>query len=216
MIFGKIPDFSSAGREGRPYDAARKSNPKSNLWQSTTKTKLERKLKMQVLKSIFFAVATLALITIALAQLISPRTIGQAAKANVTASGTIKTQDVDNPARHAFQFAFGPTVDHFVVPADQRLTIETASASCQVDPPAPAFPNFQTNIETNVAGSIVIHQLLTYFQATGTGSVTGIQFYVGNATAVRIYADPGTTVSAFTGRSGSHCGVSISGYMIPQ
>src|SRR5215813_10015988 len=191
---------------------------------------------MQVLKSIFFAVATLALITIALAQLISPRTLGQAAQAqagptvtinsaqlplpvtaNVTASGTIKTQDVDNPARHAFQFSFSQVNgSSFVVPAGQQLTIETASARCTLDPPASANPNFATDITTKVGGRTVSHNLLTYFHATGTGSVAGIQFYEGNATAVRIYADPGTTVSAFTGLSGSNCEVAVSGYMIPQ
>jgi hypothetical protein len=135
----------------------------------------------------------------------------------VTASGTIKTQDLDNPARHAFQFQFGGFQgSSFVVPADQRLTIETASASCQLDPPASADPLFPTSITTKVGQRTVSQQLLTYFEGTGTGSVAGTQFYVGNATAVRIYADPGTTVSAFTGVSGSHCGVAISGYMIPQ
>src|SRR5215813_13196780 len=138
---------------------------------------------MQVLKSIFFAVATLALITIALAQLISPRTLGQAAQAqagptvtinsaqlplpvtaDVTASGTIKTQEVDNPARHAFQFSFSrDTQSSFVVPADQRLTIETASATC-IGLPAVTIPFFPTSITTKVGVRIVKHQLLTYFQ----------------------------------------------------
>jgi len=132
-----------------------------------------------------------------------------------TISGSVKTQDVDNAARHPFQISLGGTeFSSFEVPADQRLTIETISGSCTST--GDARPFFPTSIATTVGGKGVTYNLLAMFLATGTGSAAGINFYFAGATMVRMYADPGTTVFAFTGTGGSHCGVSISGYMIPQ
>src|SRR6267143_1856259 len=42
-----------------------------------------------------------------------------------TISGSVKTQDVDNAARHPFQITFSGDESSFQVPSDQRVTIET-------------------------------------------------------------------------------------------
>jgi hypothetical protein len=134
-----------------------------------------------------------------------------------TASTPLFTQDVDNSARHPFQFTFTNTTGSvYIVPPDQRLTIETISAGCVTDPPSTARPFFPTSITTTVGGKTAIYNVLTSFLATGTGSVAGIQFYDSAATMVRIYADPGTTVQAFTGSGGARCDVAISGTLIPK
>jgi hypothetical protein len=125
----------------------------------------------------------------------------------------LSVMDADSPSRHAFQLKLDESQFSFKVPPDKRLTIETVSASCHTDPPSTPQNNFPTYIATTAGGNFITFPILTFFNSTSPSLGTD---YWGNATAVRIYADPGTEIDAFTGRNGSHCAVDISGYMIPR
>lgn len=120
----------------------------------------------------------------------------------------VKSENAPNtPFQRLLSEVDGSTFD---VPDDQRLTIETVSASCTLSAGDPD-PYFSTYIFTEVGDNNVHHQILATFKAENND----FAFYTASATSVRIYADPGTTVSAFVGTGGSHCGVAISGYLSP-
>lgn len=126
-------------------------------------------------------------------------------------SGSVNTTDADNPARHPVQFTLSGNESTFTVPADQRLTIEFITVECKGVPP-PNNPIFRTILST-VAGDASLGYLLgANFEGA---DANGLGFYLGSS-LVRIYADPGSQVSAFTGTNGSVCNYSVSGYMIRE
>jgi hypothetical protein len=130
------------------------------------------------------------------------------ASGTVTVGGTVQTQDVDNRTRHAWQKFFSGSNNTFMVPAGQRLTIEFTSFSCTRASSTPVFPKFNSSVNTSVENVSTQHILPATYDGTGGG----LDFYSG-AFLVRVYADPDTEVSVFTGIGGSACGVTLSGYM---
>jgi hypothetical protein len=99
----------------------------------------------------------------------------------------------------------------YVVPADQRLTIEFVSLTCIVETSSPALPLFPSTVVTEVGDS---GNVLYNITAPFSGSSSTNHFYFGNS-LVRIYADPGTKVTGFLGTGGSDCQFTLSGYLLP-
>jgi hypothetical protein len=131
----------------------------------------------------------------------------------------LTVRDAENPGRHAFQaLAFcsaAPTITgchvDFAVPANQLLVIETVSASINM----PEGQSGNSNIQTHTTSlGALFHLPLQLEGNNGSGFV----FY-GTTQSVRLYANPGTTVTATMNRLGGStgtaaAGASISGYLI--
>jgi hypothetical protein len=162
-------------------------------------------------KKLLFAVFALLLLGI-LGIASTPRPVAAAGPAPVTVASTalpasssttasggalvpfaVLTRDVDNPSRHAWQKTFVSANNTFNVAADQRLTIEFASYSCSENSSTPPRPMFGGGVTTTAGGVAVSH----FLPATFAGILGPFDGYYG-AMAVRIYADPGTTVTVFT------------------
>ncbi len=125
----------------------------------------------------------------------------------------VQTQDVDTPARNAWQYAFDNGHQSYTVPTDKRLTIEFASVACDQPAKQPPDAAFASSISTTVGGTPAMYMLVAPYNATGGDTPT--DFYRQSLT-VRVYADPGSLVYAFIGMGGSHCDVSVSGYLVPK
>lgn len=115
-----------------------------------------------------------------------------------TAANTSAMLDVDNPARQPFQVLCSAAIDGFghanctltTVPAGKRLVIEMVEANLHFG--GTGVQNLQVFVGTTVGGASINHGVLP----TLAGSVFGDNYVVSQQ--VRLYADPGTTVSAFT------------------
>jgi hypothetical protein len=123
----------------------------------------------------------------------------------------------ENPARHAFQAecTSGGSGCGIVVPAGQMLVIENASLFLAVDPGAKLR---LLNLDTYVNGGRVHHYLNP---PTFTEQVVSVpstfDAYV-SGQAVRLYADPNSTVSlvlVLDGGGAVDVHFSISGYTVP-
>jgi hypothetical protein len=141
-----------------------------------------------------------------------------AVSGSTSVSGTLAipravlVRDVDNPSRHAWQKNFASTNNTFDVPAGEQLTIEFASYSCSENSNTPPRPMFASGVTTTAGGVGASH----FLPANFSGPLGPFDGYYG-AMAVRIYADPGTTVTVFTeGPAGSSCDVVLSGNLIMQ
>ena len=141
---------------------------------------------------------------------------GPAQPVPTVAQGTTRVRDVDHPARNVFQrrlnafFAEGSFSgsESFVVPAGERLVIEHVSSAGVV----PVGQQLQGHIQTSVNGLVSPHWIVLTPQGVFVNQVsTGSQL-------VRIYADPGTTVTLEGFRNGgSSTGgldVTLSGHLV--
>lgn len=145
--------------------------------------------------------------------------LGAGSSVNVTnpPGSPLLVRDVDNPGRHRFQVgttctAFAGSfacIASFAVPANKLLVIETVSADVAV----PAGEKVQV-VWTIVQGSSMV-AYPSPVQLNGT-------FFTRDSFsamfAVRLYADPGTTVNVTLGRNDStgngDLGAFISGYLV--
>jgi hypothetical protein len=137
---------------------------------------------------------------------------------DTTVSGTVKTQDVDNPARNAFQaqvctigFPSCDTFGQVSVPAGKRWVIEYVSGTCDI-------PSRDTLVEVSVATIADGHIASHVVPATLVVTVGTTKLYT-FAQQTRLYADPGTTVDFNHGGApdgDGGCLVSASGYLVAQ
>lgn len=131
-----------------------------------------------------------------------------------------QVRDADHPARHAFQThlctagwppgCVAGSGASFIVPANKRLVMEFVSAHCVAQPATETLSNL--TVSTLVNGVAVTHNLVPVFM----GSTATAKIYAA-AQQMRLYADPGTQVSASAGGfpiGQSGCLVGISGTMV--
>ena len=135
-----------------------------------------------------------------------------------SATSPVPTRDVDNPARQPFQWPFvwfvppglasefSPSV---TVPAGKCLVIETVSAQAVAD----VSTFMRLRILTTANGQLVGH----FIDVENRGTAGGLNNFHGTH-AVRIYADPGTTVRFGAGRGDTSgyvdVNAAISGYFV--
>lgn len=111
--------------------------------------------------------------------------------------------DIDN-ARQPFQIST-QLGSSFVVPADRRLVIEYVSIRAH----GALGGYLAANLETSVNNVITLHEL-----GFAPSQQTNINSYFASL-PVRIYADPGTNVSASANSSGGPTGtLTVSGYLV--
>ena len=136
-----------------------------------------------------------------------------------SASSVSEVRDVDNPARQPFQRELNFTVaagkaferSSFVVAeAKKRLVIEHASAFIDL-PGGQRVVNI--SIETTLSGLTANHILVAFAQ----GTVNGFDGFSASQ-QTRLYADPGTLVSAVVARNSisgnAPVAATISGYFV--
>ncbi len=134
------------------------------------------------------------------------------------AASPVPVRDVDNPARQPFQWPFVWSVapgsfDEFspfvTVPAGKRLVIETISVQATAD----VVSHIRIRIQTTADGQLSGH----FIDVANRGGAAGLTNFHGTH-AVRIYADPGSSVRFGAGRNDSSGFVSveaaISGYFV--
>jgi hypothetical protein len=133
---------------------------------------------------------------------------------------SIPIRDVENPARQPFQRELQITVpagsngvaQTFTVPAGKRLVIEFVAASLGLFPGQKGI----LLITTTVGGSIASYDLPLTDQGVGFTGFAGFR----TSQMVRIYADPGSTVTVVVGSDGATFPVaigelvSLSGYLV--
>ncbi len=139
---------------------------------------------------------------------------------NVVNSPTspVPIRDVDNPARQPFQWPFawfvapglaGEFSPSITVPAGKCLVIETVSAQAVAD----VSTFMRLRILTTANGQLVAH----FIDVENRGTAGGLINFHGTH-AVRIYADPGTTVRFGAGRGDTSgyvdVNAAISGYFV--
>jgi len=125
----------------------------------------------------------------------------------INVTGTVNVRDVDVAARSPFQAA---TESAISVPADKRLTIEFATVVCSSPSTEPLHPGTYMSVSVTSGGVFIEHELSAEFKQ----DFSGRHRYVGNH-LVRLYADPGTTVSTLR-NAGFQCKVQLSGYLSPE
>jgi hypothetical protein len=106
---------------------------------------------------------------------------------------------------------FGQTGSpQITVPAGKHLVVETLSVQLDVTPPGSTLEAFVTY--TSGGATVTLFVPLTYAY---TDSSTGYDFHVGMQ-AVRLYADPGTSLSVSGAGSGSTgtLFLTVSGYLV--
>jgi hypothetical protein len=132
-------------------------------------------------------------------------------------------RDVDNPARHAFQVELdtlvpqgqGTASNSIMIPQDVHLVLEFASGN-MITPPN---GRMLVHIQTFVNGTVNSHFLVPTLQ--GPFGVNGDNFFVA-AQPMRVYADPGTTLTLITNLLGvasdgqAAAAVTLSGYVLAQ
>jgi hypothetical protein len=133
---------------------------------------------------------------------------------------SIPIRDVENPARQPFQRELQITIpagsngaaETFTVPAGKRLVIEYIAATVAV------FPGQKGSLRiTNTAGGTLASYDL-HLEDEGVGFTGFAIFRVSQQ--IRIYADPGSTVTVVVGSDGATLPVNIgelvtlSGYLV--
>lgn len=181
---------------------------------------------MNIIRKIVVGIAGIVVVALALS-LAAPKAVHAVVSTLVTVTNTPNVnvvnspsvRDADNPARQPFQASFNVTpADNvcfgqttFQIPAKQELVIEYASATAFIPG---AGQGVLYTVETTAGGANVPHHLFTTPPVNAAGIVAVSQL-------VRVYADPGTTVTVtfselggFCGNGVSQVGMELSGFLV--
>ncbi len=139
---------------------------------------------------------------------------------NNATTSPVPMREVDNPARHRFQHAgiceatdVANCSTTFTVPSGKLLVIETVTAGVSVPPGDKATAHIATDQDgIGLFHDLPLQLVATDFLGSGFDMFQGIQL-------IRLYADPGTTVTFEAFRAGSAAGgtighFTISGYLV--
>jgi hypothetical protein len=153
--------------------------------------------------------ATAAAITVTAHRLTASEGPPQQGAAPMTLVGPLPLPVVDaRLVRTPVQYNFSPEYQDYVVPSDKRLVIEFVSGTCEVEAPGRTTAGY---IRTTVGSLTIAHAFVPVF--TASTADTNILVF---SQSTRLYADPGTELSAtisIYGGSGSCSSFAFSGYL---
>jgi hypothetical protein len=135
-----------------------------------------------------------------------------------TATNPVQTRDVDKTAQQPFQKNFHMTFDPgqlgtsatFTVPAGKRLVLENVSGDFMVQNGMVVI----FSVTTTANGAAADHRLVL----TPQGAAGGYPASYAGGQELHLYADPGTTVTLYSGRQQGGTGdgfAAVSGYLAP-